>query len=139
MTVDLKFRGEDGSVELTLAGGDLIQAVAKQRSIALYEGAKIVLAAARPKARRRTGNLRKSGYAAARGGPSSYKGGKGRRRQAKLREGQAVAAFSYFTAHFIEGGTRRSRAYPFVGPAVTAAKSRITAAVSQKMAAEVGL
>ena len=84
MTVDLKFRRDDVSVELTLAGGDLIKAVASQRSIALYEGAKIVLATARPKARRRTGNLRKSGYAAARGGPSSYKGGKGRRRKASI-------------------------------------------------------
>ena len=50
-----------------------------------------------------------------------------------------MAAFSYFTAPFIEGGTRHHRAYPFLGPAVTAAKSRVTAAVAQKMAAEVGL
>lgn len=135
MTVEIR----NTVVQISWNGRELQQAVDREKAAALYEGAKVVLSAARPLTPRRSGRLRKSGYAKAAGGRSSYRGGKGRRRPPKLRAGTAVAGFSQFYGGFQERGTRRHRAQPFLGPALEGNRTRATRAARDHMARAVGL
>ena len=140
MTVEFRASANDANIVVKWDGDELQKALKQHQAAALYEGAKVVLAAARPRAPRgRTGRLRKSGYAKAAGGRSSYRGGKGRRKPPKLRAGSAVAGFSQFYGGFQERGTRRHRAQPFLAPALTASRRRAAKAVTDHMAKAVGL
>ena len=140
MTVEFRTNANDAQIVVSWNRGELQNALKRHQAEALYEGAKVVLAAARPKAPKgRTGRLRKSGYAKAAGGRSSYRGGKGRRKPPKLKAGSAIAAFSQFYAGFQERGTRRQRAQPFLAPALEASRRRAAKAVTDHMAKATGL
>ena len=139
MTVQFSVSSDTARVDVTWHGDDLQRTIASQRANALFEGAKIIVDAARPNAPRRSRALRKSGYAQAAGGRSTYRGGRGRRKAPKLRPGTALAAFSQFYAGFQERGTRRHRAQPFLGPAVSAKKTQATAAAVKHLKRAAGL
>ena len=133
MTVKFDVRANDAVVQVEWHGDELQKTIRSERANALYAGAQVILAAARPRAPRRRGELRKSGYAKAAGGKSSYRGGRGRRRPPKLRAGQAIAAFSAFYGGFQERGTRSHRARAFLGPALSSHKRPATQAVAAHM------
>jgi len=139
MTVEFKVRADGMTTAVTWHGDELLKAVHEERANALFSGAQVVLRAARPLTRRRSGRLRKSGYAKAAGGKSTYRGGRGRRRPPRLKRGTALAAFAQFYAGFQERGTRRHRAQPFLGPALQAKRVAAARAVADHMAREIGL
>ena len=139
MTTTFRADANSASVTVQWHGDDLKAALDSHKANALFEAAKVIVDAARAKAPRRRGHLRKSGYAKAAGGKSTYRGGPGRRRPPKLRKGQAVAAFSRFYAGFQERGTRRHRAQPFVGPTTSSHRNQATQAAVRYLKREVGL
>lgn len=119
------------SVSLELNIDDLRKVIADKLDEAMYEGAMEILPVAQAKTPYRTGNLRESGYVST-AGRSSYKGGKGHRKEIKPKKmGEAVIAFSWFTARFFENGTRKLPARPFLRPGFderkNAARDRIIA------------
>lgn len=103
--------------KFTWHGADLLKAIADETPEALYEGAQLLADVAASKAPRRSGDLANSAYAAG-GGKSSYKSGKTYRKELTPPEGGAVMAFASFYARFIELGTRKRAAHPFVRPAL---------------------
>lgn len=104
------------SVSLDLNIDELLRAVEDTLDLAMFEGANEILPVAKAKAPRRTGTLAESGYVAT-ARRTSYVGGKGHRKEVKPKEkGAAVIAFSWFTARFLELGTRRIPARPFLRP-----------------------
>ncbi len=139
MTVAFEVRSGNQTIAVTWHGDDLQKAVHEERANALFAGAQVVLRAARPLTPRRSGRLRKSGYAKAAGGKSTYRGGRGRRKPPRLKRGTALAAFAQFYAGFQERGTRRHRAQPFMGPALQRKRTAAARAVANEMAKEVGL
>ena len=140
MAVEFRTRANDTTISVTWNVRELQQAVDAEKADALYQGALVVLRAARPLTPRgRTGRLRKSGYAKAAGGRSSYRGGKGRRKPPKLQKGTALAGFSQFYGGFQERGTKRHRAQPFLAPALEAKRTQAAKAVTDHMARKVGL
>ena len=64
-------------VQISWNGRELQQAVDTEKATALYEGAKVIVSAARPLTPRRSGRLRKSGYAKAAGGQVELPRGQG--------------------------------------------------------------
>ncbi len=139
MTVAFEVRSGTQTIAVTWHGDDLQKAVHEERANALFAGAQVVLRAARPHTPRRSGRLRRSGYAKAAGGKSTYRGGRGRRRPPRLKRGTALAAFAQFYAGFQERGTRRHRAQPFMGPALQRKRTAAARATANQMAKEVGL
>jgi HK97 gp10 family phage protein len=99
---------------------------------ALFEGVDMLAKAAAAKAPRATGELADSGYAASET-KSTYKGGSQRRKEIKPEPGTAVAAFSAFYSRFIELGTRKRAARPFLRPAFDELKDQIAQAVADSM------
>lgn len=119
------------SVSLELNIDELRNVIADKLDEAMYEGAMEILPVAKAKTPYMTGNLRESGYAATEK-RSSYEGGKGHRKEIRPKNrGEAVIAFSWFTARFFENGTRRLAARPFLRPGFDerkdAARNRIIA------------
>ena len=139
MPAEFRVNANDANVVISWNGADLQKAVDAEKADALYQGALVVLRAARPLAPQRSGRLRKSGYAKAAGGRSSYRGGKGRRKPPKLQKGTAMAGFSQFYGGFQERGTKRHRAQPFLAPALAAKRTQAAKAVTDHLARKVGL
>jgi HK97 gp10 family phage protein len=104
------------SVSLDLNMDDIAAAVVDNLDAAMFLGAQEILETAKPKTPYKTGNLRESGYVST-ASRSSYKGGKGHRKEIKPKKrGEAAIAFSYFTARFFELGTKHLAAKPFLRP-----------------------
>lgn len=127
------------SVTLDLNFDEIRSVIADVLDEAMYEGAGEVLDASSPKTPFRSGELRRSGYRATQK-RSSYVGGKGHRREIRPKNrGEAVIAFSYFTALFWERGTRKLPARPFLRPGFdekrNAARDRIVAMLRDALGA----
>lgn len=118
--------------KLTWHGDKLKLAIKDATPDALFEGADLLAKAAASKAPRRTGELADSGYAASEN-RSTYSGGSQRRKEIKPQPGTAVAAFSAFYARFVELGTRKRAARPFLRPAFDELKDRIAQAIVDSM------
>ena len=112
------------NVKLTWYGDSLIDAIRAANDDALFEGARILAERAAERAPVRTGALRDSAYAAG-GGQSTYRGGRGYRKEIKPPAGTAVAAFASPYAHLVEFGTVRMAARPFLRPALNEAADEI--------------
>lgn len=111
--------------KITWYGDDLLAALEGASDDALFEGAQELVDLAATKAPRRTGDLAGSGYVAT-AKRSTYRKAKGYHKEAKpTGEGVAVAAFAQFYARFVEYGTRRTPARPFLRPALDEARERI--------------
>jgi len=105
------------SVSLKLNVDDIRQALDDHLDAAMFLGAQEILETAKPKTPYRSGKLRGSGYVSTLK-RTSYLGGKGHRKEIKPKKrGEAVIAFSWFTARFFEVGTSRLAARPFLRPA----------------------
>lgn len=102
------------SVSLDLNMDDIAAAVVDNLDAAMFLGAQEILETAKPKTPYKSGKLRESGYVST-AKRSSYKGGKGHRKEIKPKKrGEAAIAFSYFTARFFELGTKHIGAQSFL-------------------------
>ena len=98
----------------------------------LFDGAEMIVTEAAARAPKMTGNLAESGYAAIKG-KSTYKKDKRHNKEVKPKEGQAIAAFAIFYASFVEYGTQKNSAKPFLRPTVDQLKEQLGEAVAVKM------
>ena len=94
-------------VDLEWYGDEFLEIVQEHGNDALFAAGEVVLAEATRRAPvGRTGNLKKSGYVAV-PGKSTYVRRKYWRREKKVRQGEAVIAFTAPHAHLIESGRRK--------------------------------
>ena len=104
------------AVKLDLNIDDIREAVASELDKAMYAGAELVLQDAVPRVPVFTGRLRDSGYIAS-NKRSSYVRRTGYRHEIKPELGESVVAFSAPHAHFVETGTAKLSARPYLRPA----------------------
>lgn len=121
------------TVELKWFGDDLLKQIREATPDALFDGAEMLVEAAKAKVPRLTGNLAESGYAANQS-KSTYRKDKRHNKEVKVKEGEAVAAFAMFYAGFIEYGTKKKAACPFLRPAMDELKSKLGETVVLKIA-----
>lgn len=119
--------------EVTWYGDDLLKQIREATPDGLFSGAEMLVDAAKAKAPRLTGNLADSAYAAT-SEKSTYKRDKRHNKEIKPKQGQAVAAFAMFYAGFVEYGTKKKAARPFLRPAMDEMKNKIGEAVVLKIA-----
>jgi HK97 gp10 family phage protein len=115
--------------EVNWYGDDLLKQIRGATPDALYDGAEMLVEAAKANAPEMSGNLKESAYAA-----TSDKSDKRHNKEIKPKEGQAVAAFAMFYAGFREYGTRKKAATPFLRPAMDELKGKLGETVVLKIA-----
>lgn len=113
-------------------GDELLKQIREGTPDGLFAGAEMLVEAAAQNAPRDTGNLADSGYAAI-PGKSTYKADKRHNKEIKVKEGQAIAAFAMFYAGFVEFGTKKKAARPFLRRALDEVKGKIGEEVVTKM------
>ena len=113
-------------------GDDFLKQLREATPDALFDGAEMLVKAAAAKAPEMTGKLKESGYAAI-PGKSTYKAHKQHNKEIKVKEGQAIAAFSMFYAGFVEFGTKKKAARPFMRRALDEVKSQLGETISAKI------
>lgn len=148
-------------VDLEWYGDEFVKIISEHGNDALFKAGEILLAEAERRAPRgRTGNLAKSGYVAV-PGKSTYVRRLYWRREKKVRQGEAVVAFTAPHAHLMESGRRkrgkitptkrggkralvingriraasqykRMSSRPFVGPALESSKETIPEALAKE-------
>lgn len=111
-------------VEVKWYGDDLLKKIREGTPDGLFEGAQMLVEAAAAKAPRMTGNLAESAYVVT-NKRSTYKKDKRHKKEVKVKEGQAAAAFAIFYAGFVEFGTKHKAARPFLRPAMDELKNKI--------------
>ena len=111
-------------------GDALKTAMREELPDALFEAALDVVRAASERAPVDTGELRESGYAATESRSTYSRRRKSYRKENRPPAGQAVAAFAAYYAHFIEYGSGRQPARPFLRPAVDELRTRIGADIA---------
>lgn len=121
------------TVQFTWNGDELMKRVREETPDALFDGAQALVTEAAANAPKLTGNLSESGYAT-NGEKSTYKKKKRYNKQVKVKPGQAAAAFAMFYAGFVEFGTKKKAARPFLRPAMDQMKEKIGGAVALKIA-----
>lgn len=119
--------------EVKWYGDDLLRQIREATPEALFDGASMLVEEAKKRAPELSGNLRDSGYAAIQG-KSTYKADKRHNKEIKPREGQAAAAFAMFYAGFVEYGTKKKAARPFLRPTMDELKDKIGGDVVLKIA-----
>lgn len=104
-------------VTLKWNGDDLLSTIQGNSEDALFAAGEILLETAVALAPEDDGDLKASGYVAT-VSKSSYKAGAGNNRQIKPKANEAVVGFSRFYAMFLERGTSRMAARPYMRPAL---------------------
>lgn len=120
-------------VEVKWYGDNLLRQIRAGTPDGLFSGADALVEAAKANAPEKSGNLRKSGYAANHT-RSNYQSDKRHRKEIKPKENQAVAAFAIFYAGFVEFGTKKAAARPFLRPAMDELKSKLGETIISKIA-----
>jgi HK97 gp10 family phage protein len=110
-------------------GDELIKRIMSHADDALFEGGELLITDAAAGAPKDSGTLRDSGYVSAKG-RSTYRKDKQHKRERKPKhEGVVAAGFAAFYSHMIEHGTSRTRAQPFLRPALDRMKGRMGKAI----------
>jgi len=124
-------------VKITWYGEDIKKLIGEATEEALFEGGLVLQQEAQSRAPvGRTGELKGSAYTATRGKSNYVKRSAVYRKQAKPPEGVAAVGFAAFYAKFVELGTSRLRARPFLRPALDEAGNRIAQAIAGAMGKE---
>ena len=113
-----------GLMEVRWYGNDILQRIIGGSEDALYESAEEFLDDAQAKAPERTGTLKESAYVAT-SQRTTYRKKDSYKKQVKVPAGVVAAGFAAFYAHFVEFGTSKMAAQPFVRPALDAAREKI--------------
>lgn len=126
------------SFKLEWHGDELLKAVADGIDDALYDAAdKLANTAAAKAPKGSTGHLRESAYAS-NGKRSTYQARKWHRKELKVKDKEAVAAFAVFYAAFIENGTKKMAAKPFLRPAFDELKGQLAEGIVAKVGKKLG-
>lgn len=107
-------------------GDEVIKKITTSGEDALFEGGEMLLADAKGRVPKRTGDLGNSGYVSSQN-RSTYKS-KGKSYHPENRPtkpGVVVVGFASKRRHFVEFGTRKMRARPYMRPAFDALKARL--------------
>lgn len=115
-------------------GDDLLKQIREEMPDGLFNGAELLVKTAAARAPKgATGNLRESAYAA-NSEKSTYRADKRHNKEIKPKQGQAVAAFAMFYASFIEYGTSKKGARPFLRNTMDEMKEQLGGEIVLKMA-----
>jgi len=95
----------------------------------LFAGGQMLIDAAASRVPVASGDLKNSGYVATEQ-KTTYRNDKKHRKELKPPKGGAVAAFAVFYAKFVEYGTSKQSARPFLRPALDELKEQIGAEIT---------
>lgn len=124
------------SSQLKWFGDEFLKQLREATPDALFDGAEMLVEAAAENAPRNTGKLAESGYAAI-PGKSTYKRDKRHNKEIKVKEGEAIAAFAAFYAGFVEFGTKKKPARPFLRRALDEVKGKMGETITAKIGRQV--
>lgn len=124
-------------VKLTWYGDQLLKEIHSNTPEAFIDGAKLLLKAAQARAPRRSGTLSDSGYIGIEG-KSTYRRKKVHNKEVKAPKGGAVVGFAAFYARFVEFGTSKRAAQPFMRPALDELKHKIGNKVVESLGRKLG-
>jgi HK97 gp10 family phage protein len=117
-------------------GDKLVEQINTATPDALFDGGQMLVDAAASRAPRNSGDLALSGYVATEE-KTTYRRRKLHSKQAKVPKGGAVAGFAAFYARFVEYGTIKTRAKPFLRPALDELKEKIGAEIVIKVGKQI--
>lgn len=113
-------------------GDDFLELIQDNTDPALFAGGEILISAATANAPEDSGDLKSSGYVATQE-RSTYKPDNKSNRQIKPRRNEAVVGFASFYAKFLERGTRKMAARPFMRPALDSLKNELARKIVAKL------
>jgi HK97 gp10 family phage protein len=99
---------------------------------ALFEAGEELVRVAAAKAPRATGDLANSGYVVSES-KSTYRKAPNHRQEVKAEAGMVAAGFAAFYSRFVELGTKRQPARPFLRPALDELKDKLGATVAKSV------
>jgi HK97 gp10 family phage protein len=119
-------------------GDKLLEQINTHTPDALFDGGQMLVdaAASRAASSRKSGTLAESGYVATEE-KTTYRRRKLHSKQAKVPKGGAVAGFAAFYARWVEYGTIKTRAKPFLRPALDELKEKIGAEIVIKVGKQI--
>jgi HK97 gp10 family phage protein len=109
-------------------GDELLKQIREGTPEGLFAGGEILVEAAASRIHSNTHTLEKSGYVATEE-KSTYKRSKVHNKEAKPPKGGAVVGFAAFYARYVEFGTKKKGAKPFLRPALDELKEKIGAEI----------
>jgi HK97 gp10 family phage protein len=110
-------------------GAEFLKDLREATPDSLFEAAEKFVEVAKARAPIDEGDLRESGFAATKD-KSTWKKKKTNRKQPKVKEGEAIAGFADFKAGWLEFGTKKMRAQPFMRPTLDEAKEQLGGVVA---------
>lgn len=113
-------------------GDDFLKELREETPEALFEAAETFSKIAASRTPKMSGDLRESAYAGIEG-KSTYKKRKNYSKEVKAKKGEAVAGFGVFYAKFIEFGTKKMRAQPFMRPTLDEAKGQLGDVITARL------
>lgn len=99
---------------------------------ALYAAAEQFIEAAKRRVPVASGDLRDSAYIGI-DGKSTYQAKKIHAKEVRAKKGEAVAAFAAFYAKFVEYGTKRTAAKPFMRPTLDESKAKLIGTITARL------
>lgn len=123
--------------KLTWHGDEILKRLDKETPDALFAVAEELIGVAAAKAPRDTGTLAESGYVTMEG-KSTYKAGKRHRKEIKAKKGEVIGAFAAYYGGFVEYGTSKRGAKPFLRPAVDEYRNKLGDKVAIRLRGRLG-
>lgn len=99
---------------------------------ALREAAEQFLEDAKSRVPVDSGDLRDSGYVGTKGN-STYQAKKIHAKEVKANEGEAVVGFAAFYSKFVEFGTKKMAAQPFMRPTLDSSKDKLAGTITARL------
>lgn len=112
--------------KVTWYGNEIIKKITTSADDALFEAGETLLEEAKGRVPKDTGELRDSGYVSSLKRSSYQERDEGYRPEGRpQKSGVVVVGFAWWKRHFVEFGTGKMRARPFMRPAFDALKARL--------------
>jgi HK97 gp10 family phage protein len=119
-------------VQVKWRDDELLKLIQENADEALFTAGEILIGAATANAPEDSGDLKASGYVATKQ-RSTYEPDNKSNRQIKPRNNEAVVGFASFYAKFLERGTSRMAARPFMRPALDSSKDTLAKAIVNRL------
>lgn len=115
-----------GDIVVMLRIDEIKDAIDSTIDAAMFDGGEVILDAAKPGVPVLSGDTRDSGYVATKSKSTWQSRRENVRWRKELKLGEAVVGFANFKAHWLEYGTRKMAARPFLRPAFDSNKGKAT-------------